>query len=285
MGCGVGGAKERKNHTVYLVRLVPSHKGGFLADVMQRRGVELFRAPRAEGDDADVPSAKREAAHVFPSLKKKEANKLADAAKELGIIRDSSAFVSSNRNDTTDVAPAANAASEPPELTAHHDGSSSLAEVLMKQKAQREEARDALIKASKVPVYDDQDLDYLDSVEAAKREAAKATALAENSALADFKRMQSEVMTEHRGEDNSEFPEPDEPARPTNNAKQRNAKRARLLDRLKLKQSPAVDDVTNGTDGKDVRDSKEGQDEGVGGGSDESDDVPGGLFGSYDSSE
>ena len=94
----------------------------------------------------------------------------------------------------------------------------------MKQKAQRQEARDALIKASKVPVYDDQDLDYLDSVEAAKREAAKATALAENSALADFKRMQSEVMTEYRGEDNSEFPEPDEPARPTNNAKQRNAK-------------------------------------------------------------
>ena len=80
VGCGVGGAKERKNHTVYLVRLVPSHEGGFLADladVMQRRGVELFRAPRAEGDDADdadVPSAKREAAHVFPSLKKKEAN-------------------------------------------------------------------------------------------------------------------------------------------------------------------------------------------------------------------
>jgi len=233
----------------------------------RRAGVALVRVARArdedQGDGGNAEGSRARDA-VFPTLKQKEKTQLADAAKELGIIRDSSAFVSSGAMGAGGTGEAgATGATEPPPSTAHHDGSASLAEVLLKQKAQKQEARDALIKASKVPVYDDRDFDYLEEVEEAKRDTARLLRDRENAALSDFRRMQNEaVASTVLLKDGTEAADGvDE--RPTTASARPGAKRARLAvkDRIKVTKVAVGDDDGEGNEG----------------------DGGGGLFGAYGS--
>ena len=164
---------------------------------MQGRRVEMVRA-EAIGDDVggDEPrKTRRDVAEVFPSQRQRDRDKLADAARELGIIRDSSAFVSKGGGSgaATDAATATDGAGPPADPTGHFDGSANLAEVLIKQKMEKQELRDAAIKASKVPIFDDDDHSFLDEVAERKVAEARQTRERENDALAEFKRMQSEA--------------------------------------------------------------------------------------------
>lgn len=159
---------------------------------MQGRRVELVRAEVDGGREYDAgpsSSSRRDIASIFPSKQQRDKDKLADAAKELGIIRDSSAFVSGGDAGATT---GAVTSTNPVE---HFDGSGSLGEALLKQKLEKQELRDAAIKASKVPIYDDDDHFFLDSVMEARVAKARQTRERENDALAEFKRMQSKAMT------------------------------------------------------------------------------------------
>jgi hypothetical protein len=193
--------------------------------------VDLVRAAEVIGEDVggDEWRKPRDVASVFPSQKQRDKDRLADAAKELGIIRDSSAFVTGGRTGATADAETPTDGAGPPAVnppTGHFDGSANLAEVLIKQKLERQELRDAAIKASKVPIYDDDDHSFLDEVAERKAAEARQTRKRENDALAEFKRMQSEATTSFQSADERPGDQSAGPGRRRADAKRADAKRA-----------------------------------------------------------
>ena len=152
---------------------------------MQGRRVELVRV--ADGREPFVNEStqrKRDVSAVFPNSRDDRKMKLVEAAKELGIIRDGASFVSVGGAEPGGCG----------HFDGHFDGSACLAETLLKQKLEKQEERAAAIKASKVPVYDDEDRCYLDSVDEAKQEDERQRKKREDDALAEFKRMQSKAV-------------------------------------------------------------------------------------------
>lgn len=229
---------------------------------MQGRRVELVRADAIGDDtDGDEPSRKtrRDVASVFPSQRQRDRDKLADAAKELGIIRDSSAFVTGgDAGATTDAAwgPLSDGAGGPAaaESTGHFDGSANLAEVLLKQKLEKQELRDAAIKASKVPTYDDDDHLFLDEVAERKAAEARQTRKRENDALAEFKRMQSEVATSVQSVDERLGDRSPPPGRRRDDAKRAGRFKVVRLDgkRQKARKDGESDDYNDNNDDNDL---------------------------------
>ena len=223
---------------------------------MQGRRVELVRVADGREPDVDSIQRKRDVSAVFPNSRDDRKRKLVEAAKELGIIRDGAAFVSvgGSGNATGGAEPGLN--NEPGSSGGHFDGSACLADTLLKQKLEKQEARDAAIKASKVPVYDDEDRDYLDFVEEAKQEDARQRKKREDDALAEFKRMQNKAanagipggqLGDHSGISRNALRQGDV----------KRARASRLVERIKLKRqrgdqnSAMVEDEANGDNSSD----------------------------------
>jgi hypothetical protein len=152
---------------------------------MQRRPVEMVRSlEEGGGDDAAKAGGKadlRDVRSVFPSHASKQ---LVREATKLGLLRDTKTFVSAATSSE-------DAAVVEPPSTEHFDGSSSLAEVLLRQRAEKQEAREQALKAMKVQrPLDDAEVEFLDDIEVSKREMDKKIAQQESEQLAEFNRAQ-----------------------------------------------------------------------------------------------